>query len=222
MDDLYDLRDQTPSDRGQNPGYVLKSVVCFLGAHYMTYIKKKQAEGFPVWKLYDDYKPTQLYTSWKEILEKILEFGTLPTVLIYERATDHNKEYDILDTITVDELRILDKRAQSLQKFVDQYENAEAKADMEQSKDQPEQEVEKKAQGVAPEPLSSQLALAQKQKSETQLWQDVYQTKQKYKNYGIYIFECVSCTLFKMLHQKACPHCGRKNIYHDTSLNINQ
>jgi hypothetical protein len=24
----------------------------------MTYIKKKQADGFPVWKLYDDYKPT--------------------------------------------------------------------------------------------------------------------------------------------------------------------
>ena len=142
--------------------------------------------------------------------------------MIYERASEYNKEYDILDKITVDELRILDKRAQSLQKFVDQYENAEAKLDMEKSKDQPEQEVEKKAQGVAPEPLSSQLALAQKQKSETQLWQDVYQIKQKYKNYGIYIFECVSCTLFTMLHQKACPHCGRKNIYHDASLNINQ
>ena len=120
--------------------------------------------------------------------------------MIYERATEYNKDYDILDKITIDELRMLDKRAQSLQKFVDQYENAEAKLDMEKSKDQPEQEVEKKAQGVAPEPLSSQLALAQKQKSETQLWQEVYQIKQKYKNYGIYIFECVSCTLFTMLH----------------------
>jgi hypothetical protein len=43
-----------------------------------------------------------------------------------------------LDKITVDELRILEKRALSLQKFVDQYENAEAKLDMEKGKDQPE------------------------------------------------------------------------------------
>ena len=84
---------------------MLKSVVCFLGAHYMTYIKKKQPDGFPVWKLYDDYKPTTPYGSWKDILEKILEFGTLPTVLIYERASEQNSDYDAFDKITVDELR---------------------------------------------------------------------------------------------------------------------
>ena len=71
----------------------------------MTYIKKKQPDGFPVWKLYDDYKPTTPYGSWKDILEKILEFGTLPTVLIYERASEQNSDYDAFDKITVDELR---------------------------------------------------------------------------------------------------------------------
>ena len=69
--------------------YILKAVVCFLGAHYMTYIKNKSSmkDGIPVWKLYDDYKPIQIYSSWKDIMEKILEFGTLPTVLIYEKVT---------------------------------------------------------------------------------------------------------------------------------------
>ena len=184
----------------------------------MTYIKKKQPDGYPVWKLYDDYKPIQLYTSWKDILEKILEYGTLPTVLIYEKASDYNSEYDSFDKITVDELRQLDKRAQSLQKFLDQYENAEAKLDMEKNKES-EQEVEKNAQGVVPE---SQLNVTKQQKSETQLLHDLYQIKQKYKNYGIYIFECVNCTLFMMLHHKVCPHCNKKNIYYDSTLNINQ
>jgi len=28
--------------------------------------------------------------TWKEIMEKILEYGTLPTVLIYERVNNEN------------------------------------------------------------------------------------------------------------------------------------
>jgi hypothetical protein len=46
-----------------NPGedeYILKAIVCFLGAHYMTYIKDRSEgdkDSIPLWKLYDDYKP---------------------------------------------------------------------------------------------------------------------------------------------------------------------
>ena len=68
--------------------YVLRSVVCFLGAHYMTYVKQVGAshnrDGLdyePVWKLYDDYKPVAKYQCWKDILEKIEEMSnTVPKV----------------------------------------------------------------------------------------------------------------------------------------------
>ena len=42
-----------------------------------------------------------------------------------------NIDNDQFDKITNEELRQLDKRAYSLQKFLDQYENAEAKLDIE-------------------------------------------------------------------------------------------
>ena len=74
-----------------NNEYILKAVVCFLGAHYITYIKDrshpdKNNETFPIWKLYDDYKPIDMFYCWKDIIEKILDYGTLPTVLIYEKV----------------------------------------------------------------------------------------------------------------------------------------
>lgn len=110
--------------------YILKAVVCFLGAHYMTYIKIREdaPNSIPVWKLYDDYKPIQIYTQWKEIMEKILEYGTLPTVLIYEKLSQQNKENDMFDVVNAEDLKQLDHKAHSLQKFIDQYENAEAQA----------------------------------------------------------------------------------------------
>jgi hypothetical protein len=59
----------------------------------MTYVKQSNYQdgiALPLWKLYDDNKPAQIYSSWREILEKILEFGTLPTILIYEKITEEN------------------------------------------------------------------------------------------------------------------------------------
>lgn len=103
---------------------MLRSVVCFLGAHYMTYVKQinttANKDGTfdydPVWKLYDDYKAITTYQSWKDILEKILEYGTLPTVLVYERVPQHcawSPAYDIYDRLNPDDLYQLYKRAQS-------------------------------------------------------------------------------------------------------------
>ena len=68
--------------------------------------------------------------SWKEILEKILEYGTLPTVLVYEQLTKQNIDNDAFDKIDSRELDHLERRAYDLQKFIDQYEVAEAKAKM--------------------------------------------------------------------------------------------
>ena len=97
VSELFELAD---TQTQVNHEFILKGVVCFLGAHYMTYIKTRnvnEGETTPYWQLFDDNKPIQLFSSWGDILEKILEFGTLPTVLIYERANDENKFDDRLD-----------------------------------------------------------------------------------------------------------------------------
>lgn len=44
-------------------------------------------------------------------MEKILEFGTLPTVLIYEKVDFSNFDNDQLDIINADDLAVLDKKA---------------------------------------------------------------------------------------------------------------
>ena len=78
---------QTSDNLG--PEYILKSVVCFLGAHYMTYIKKRKGRK-NVWKLYDDDNQLKTYECWSQVIDKIVEEQTLPTVLVYERVTPDN------------------------------------------------------------------------------------------------------------------------------------
>ena len=109
ISELFDL-DQTPKEEG----YMLKSVICFLGAHYMTYIKSRNITEhgtIPFWKLYDDNKPIQQFQSWSEILEKILEYGTLPTMLIYEKKNAINQSDDLYDKVTSADLVNLDNKA---------------------------------------------------------------------------------------------------------------
>lgn len=52
-------------------------------------------------------------------MEKILEYGTLPTVLIYEKVNLQNQDNDMFDAVNVEELKSLDDRAYGLQKFID-------------------------------------------------------------------------------------------------------
>jgi hypothetical protein len=47
-------------------------------------------------------------------MEKILEYGTLPTVLIYEKVTQQNLDYDMFDVVNAEELKQLDIRAYNL------------------------------------------------------------------------------------------------------------
>jgi len=109
LSELFDL-ETTPKDET----YMLKSVVCFLGAHYMTYIKQRnQTEHgiIPFWKLYDDNRQIATFQSWQEILEKMLEFGTLPTVLVYEKKNSVNQHDDLYDKMQSTDLISLDKKA---------------------------------------------------------------------------------------------------------------
>jgi hypothetical protein len=104
MNSLFAGSSSSESDQFRNPEYVLKSVVCFLGAHYMTYIKKTNISGRKVWKLYDDQRSIKEYSTWGAVLDKILEAGTLPTVLMYERITKENENDDAHDRVGSTEL----------------------------------------------------------------------------------------------------------------------
>jgi hypothetical protein len=50
--------------------------------------------------LYDDFKPVSDQQSWIHILDKMLDYGTLPTILIYEKTNKVNQNLDIYDRIT--------------------------------------------------------------------------------------------------------------------------
>ena len=125
----------------------------------------------------------------------------------------------MFDSVNVEDLKQLDDRAYQLQKFIDQYENAEAQAQLEKTEDKSLEE--KKTAGVVPDPKAAVIQVSAS-KTESQILQDLYLTKKKYKNYDIYIYECINCTLFMMLHQEKCPHCHRKNTYYDSTLKTNQ
>ena len=100
-------------------------------------------EYYPIWKLYDDYKPIKTYTTWKELLEKILEYGTLPTVLIYEKVSHQSAwshAYDAYDKLSNDDLYYLYKRAQDLNKIFDELECMQAHNDMKLNKQKEKKE----------------------------------------------------------------------------------
>ena len=70
--------------------YMLMGLVCFVGAHYISFIKSEQDKKI-ISKLFDDDKPIFVYSSWEAVIHNILQFGNLPTLLIYERKTESNK-----------------------------------------------------------------------------------------------------------------------------------
>lgn len=68
---------------------MLKAVVCFVGAHYFSFVKSEQDKQI-VWKLYDDERPIYKFDSWEHVLHNILQNGNLPTLLIYEKKSKLN------------------------------------------------------------------------------------------------------------------------------------
>lgn len=70
--------------------YMLMGLVCFVGAHYLSFIKSELDKKI-IWKMFDDDKPIFVYHSWEAVIHNILQYGNLPTLLIYQRKTDGNK-----------------------------------------------------------------------------------------------------------------------------------
>ena len=74
-----------------------------------------------MWKLFDDDKPILVYHSWEAVINNILQYGNLPTLLIYERKSDSNKHLSEKE-LSASQVRNLKTRAQELQSTVDEFE----------------------------------------------------------------------------------------------------
>lgn len=83
LDQLY-CKDMP--DTGKAIQYALKGIVCFLGAHYMSFIKSKVKKEF-VWKLFDDGKDITILPTWADVMGKIIQFQIQPTLLIYQKMS---------------------------------------------------------------------------------------------------------------------------------------
>ena len=101
--------------------YCLKGVVCFLGAHYMTFIKHRATMGEALWKLYDDSKQIQIFTEWCEVVNKIMSFSILPTLLVYERTRETVSELGTGERLSTEQIAQLVSQAKTLSDFMDQF-----------------------------------------------------------------------------------------------------
>ena len=93
-DEIFNIKNQSYESSRRDTGYILRGVVCFIGAHYMTYLKQLNNNGFIEWRLYNDSSQVQRYRGWIDILNQVMELGQQPTLLIYEKLTPKNMQYD--------------------------------------------------------------------------------------------------------------------------------
>jgi hypothetical protein len=87
---LFKIKDMYAEDFSQmtqgREKYRLKGLVCFLGAHYMSFIRHDSEDGNSSgWKLYDDAKDVILYSSWADVLMQIITYKIQPTLLVFEK-----------------------------------------------------------------------------------------------------------------------------------------
>ena len=89
--DMFELPESSKSDKEPAPDYILKGVVCFVGAHYFSFVARLNDQtNQPEWLLFDDYKPIRTYDSWEGVLYYLIAYGNLPTLLLYEKASKAN------------------------------------------------------------------------------------------------------------------------------------
>ena len=70
LDDLFNLRTSTDSTQDTPPApiYRIKAVVCFIGAHYISFVKKKGGAGG--WRLYNDEQSFPV-GGWNDVKKRM-------------------------------------------------------------------------------------------------------------------------------------------------------
>ena len=87
----------------------------------MTYLKQLNNNGYVEWRLYNDSSQVQRYRGWIDILNQVLELGQQPTLLIYEKLTPKNMQYDRNEQVTYSDLVSIFQKQKELQEPVDAF-----------------------------------------------------------------------------------------------------
>lgn len=86
--DLYDYKDGSESGT-----YILKAVVCFVGAHYFSFVKQ-ELDDQPVWKKFNDDSDIEIYDDWTQVILEYMPQKARPSILVYEKLTQKNQDFD--------------------------------------------------------------------------------------------------------------------------------
>lgn len=177
--------------------YRLKAVVCFLGAHYMCFIRYDSAKELNSgWKLYDDGKEVTIYRNWADVINQIINYKIQPTTLVYENigtSIDSFKD----ETLASYELSEVHENAQNLEQTMKEiygeYENniQEQQQILEQTKME-----------------SSSTSSIRKPDGEESPQKKLKSYKKQLISKGIYIFECQHCCNPMVLNTLECMLCG--------------
>lgn len=88
-------------------------MVCFLGAHYMVFIRHDLDDGqSSEWRLYDDGNNPILRKSWAEVLIQIISFQIQPTLLLYEKMGTRERQDAYLNFMELNDVYL---QAQNLE-----------------------------------------------------------------------------------------------------------
>lgn len=68
-----------------NRRYVLRSVVCYYGLHYLTHIRNPQSQE---WITFDDAHVRKISRAWSSVTDKCVSGRYQPAILIYEAVKD--------------------------------------------------------------------------------------------------------------------------------------
>ena len=108
ISDVFDRQEDYKDDEV----YVLKALVCYLGAHFFTYMSHVTAEGEVKWRLYNDSAEIMEYDHWYEVCYRLVETLTQPKILIYEKFNNENSSImgsQVLEKHHIDGLKKLRK-----------------------------------------------------------------------------------------------------------------
>ena len=115
--DLYDYKDESESGT-----YVLKAVVCFVGAHYFSFVKQVYDKQ-PVWKKLNDDSDIEIYADWTQVILEQMPQKSRPSILVYEKLTEKNQDFDANENLDKESMVNLILEAKKLENFDKQFSN---------------------------------------------------------------------------------------------------
>ncbi|CDW73817.1 ubiquitin carboxyl-terminal hydrolase-related protein [Stylonychia lemnae] len=218
--------------------YSLKAFTCFLGAHYLVFIRQ-QIENTKIssgsWKLFNDLLIKD-FDEWYDVINFCLESKCIPTLIIYEQ------QGYMMNTPGYDDLIIKRSQIEELQfkamdqdsclagmmddsQFIKEQEEMFLNLEKNNSSDE-NQIVIKKEESSGSIPDFNEMQQNYNSYIETQsqvqgtVIQKLDQLKKKYSKYDVFIHECHKCRHLMMIHQSKCINCQEPNLYLDTSIEI--